>query len=182
MKPHSHHSQSWKEDFAKKLNKFLERTEEHILKEANPGGHYTAIWPRDASYILKDQFLSGNDIHAILQQILIIWSHQITEHGKEKIVYGRGSPEMNFKSVVANNDIKRRFEGALPTTIHQKEGFSEVYAQNPDIDSTALMISITSWILSTFSKARPLLSESIGISATSLPSSSTAMLLPSSDG
>ena len=179
MKPHSHHSQSWKEDFAKKLNKFLERTEEHILKEANPGGHYTEIWPRDASYILKDQFLSGNDIHAILQQILIIWSHQITGHGKEKIVYGRGSPEMNFKSVVANNEIKRRFEGALPTTIYHKEGFSEVYAQNPDIDSTALMISTTSWILSTFLKAR-LLSEPTTISVTDLSPSSTAGTLLSS--
>ena len=144
-------SQPWRRtEFAKKLNKFLKTTEEHILKEADPGGHYTAIWPRDASYILKDQFISGANIQAILQQILIIWSYQITENTKEKIVYGRGSPEMGFRSVVATNkDVKRRFVGALPTTIYRKEGFSEVYAQNPDIDSTALMISTTSWILST---------------------------------
>ena len=143
-------SQPWRgTDFAKKLNKFLKRTEEHILKEANPGGHYTAIWPRDASYILKDQFVSGANIQAILQQILIIWSYQIMENTKEKIVYGRGSPEMGFRSVIATNKDVRRFEGALPTTIYRKEGFSEVYAQNPDIDSTALMISTTSWILFT---------------------------------
>ena len=37
-------------------------------------------------------------------------------------------------------------KGALPTTIYQP-GFSEVYGQNPDIDSTALMLSTTSWIL-----------------------------------
>jgi hypothetical protein len=90
---HSQHSSSassaysvpqpWRRtDFAKKLNKFLKRTEEHILKEANPGGHYTAIWPRDASYILKDQFISGANIQAILQQILTIWSYQITENTK----------------------------------------------------------------------------------------------------
>ena len=143
-------SQPWRRtDFAKKLNNFLKTTEEHTLKEANPGGHYTAIWPRDASYILKDQFISGANIQAILQQILIIWSHQITEDTKEKIVYGRGSPEMGFRSVLATNKDVRRFEGALPTTIYRKEGSSEVYAQNPDIDSTALMISTTSWILFT---------------------------------
>jgi hypothetical protein len=53
---------------------------------------------------------------------------------------------MNFKSSVATKDIQRKFEGALPTTIYNyKRTFSEVYGQNPDIDSTALMISTTSW-------------------------------------
>ena len=143
--------QPWRRtDFVKKLNKFLKTTEEYILKEDTPGGYYAAIWPRDASYILKDQFISGANIQPILQRILTIWSYQITENTKEKIVYGRGSPEMGVRSVVATNkDVKRRFEGALPTTIYRKEGFSEVYAQNPDIDSTALMISTTSWILFT---------------------------------
>jgi hypothetical protein len=37
----------------------------------------------------------------------------------------------------------KEFEGALPTTIYQA-GFSEVYGQSPDIDSTALMLSTTS--------------------------------------
>src|SRR6476620_9276630 len=41
---------------------------------------------------------------------------------------------------------KKKFEGALPTTIYQV-GFSEVYGNNPDIDSTALMIGTSSYIL-----------------------------------
>jgi len=60
---------------------------------------------------------------------------------------------MKFLSVVADIDIQRKFEGALPTTIYQDDNdknknhnYSEVYAQNPDIDSTALVISTSSWI------------------------------------
>jgi hypothetical protein len=59
---------------------------------------------------------------------------------------------MKFLSVVADRDIRRKFEGALPTTIYQddndknKNNNSEVYAQNPDIYSTALIISTSSWI------------------------------------
>jgi hypothetical protein len=67
-------------------------------------------------------------------------------HNKEKVVYGRGSPEMKFSAEVAGKNKQKDFEGALPTTIYQA-GFSEVYGQNPDIDSTALIISTTSWIL-----------------------------------
>jgi glycogen debranching enzyme len=53
---------------------------------------------------------------------------------------------MNFLAEVAEEETERRFAGALPTTFYQA-GFSEVYGRNPDIDSTALMISTTSWIL-----------------------------------
>jgi hypothetical protein len=81
-----------------------------------------------------------------MQQIYQIWSHQILSSNKEKLVYGRGSPEMKFLSEVAKGNKQEEFEGALPTTIYQA-GFSEVYGQNPDIDSTALMISTSSWIL-----------------------------------
>lgn len=127
--------------FAKKLNKFLEDTEKYTGQGANPGGIYKAIWCRDAAHILKDQFLSGN-IQQVLQQLLIIWSHQIEEMPGEKLVYGRGSPEMQFKPIkVEDNRVRRSFAGALPTTIYQEQGFSEIYAKNPDIDSTALMIS-----------------------------------------
>jgi hypothetical protein len=137
----------WKE-FRSKADIFMNKTQQHSLKEVNPGGHYTAIWCRDASYILKDWFLSGANVDKILGHLRLIWSHQITSEVYEEIIYGRGSPEMNFKSSVANKDIQRKFEGALPTTIYNyKRTFSEVYGQNPDIDSTALMISTTSWIL-----------------------------------
>jgi hypothetical protein len=150
--------------FLKRLHKFIEFTQTEVDRGINPGGHYKAVWTRDAAFILKDQFLSGY-LKMTLEQILLIWSNQIhsttvTRKGisssldfnlkKKPLLYGRGSPEMNFNPIVANEDTKTKFDGALPTTIyHEKnESFCEVYAQNPDIDSTALMISTTSYILS----------------------------------
>jgi glycogen debranching enzyme len=134
---------SW-DSFIAKADFFMTKTQEHALQGVNPGGIYQAIWCRDASYILRDWTLSGN-IAAALQQLYLIWSHQI-EPGREKLVYGRGSPEMKFLSEEAKEDKQKEFSGALPTTIYQA-GFSEVYGQNPDIDSTALMLSTTAWIL-----------------------------------
>jgi hypothetical protein len=43
---------------------------------------------------------------------------------------------MKFLSEVAKENKQKEFQGALPTTIYQI-GFSEVYGQNPDIDSTS---------------------------------------------
>jgi hypothetical protein len=134
---------SWS-SFVAKADTFMIKTEEHALQGVNPGGYYQAIWCRDASYILRDWNISGNMTSA-LQQLYLIWSHQI-EPGKEKLVYGRGSPEMKFLSEEAKDDKVKEFAGALPTTIYQA-GFSEIYGQNPDIDSTALMISTTARIL-----------------------------------
>ena len=122
----------------------MKRTEEHVNQGCNPGGIYQAIWCRDASYILGDWFASGNTDGTLLQ-IYQIWSHQITPN-REKIVYGRGSPNTKFSAAVADSNKEMEFEGSLPTTIYQA-GFSEVYGLNPDIDSTALMLSTTSWIL-----------------------------------
>ena len=130
--------------FAAKAEKFMTQTGQYAVQGLNPGGFYQAIWYRDASYILKSWFHSGN-LQGLLQHLSIIWSHQITP-GKEKIIYGRGSPEMGYKAIVVKEDKQEEFSGALPTTTYQA-GFSEVYGQNPDIDSTALMISTTSWIL-----------------------------------
>jgi glycogen debranching enzyme len=130
--------------FVAKADIFMTKTEEHVLQGVNPGGYYQAIWCRDASYILRDWNLSGNRT-AALHQLYLIWSHQI-EPGREKLVYGRGSPEMKFMSEVAKEEKQKEFAGALPTTIYQA-GFSEVYGQNPDIDSTALMISTTARVL-----------------------------------
>src|SRR5918912_3067686 len=136
-------SDNW-ELFAAKAERFIQKTNEHVLQGLNPGGIYQAIWCRDAAYILKDWFLSVN-VDGVMQHIYQIWSHQISPN-KEKLVYGRGSPEMKFSAEVAGENKQEEFEGALPTTIYQA-GFSEVYGQNPDIDSTALIISTTSWIL-----------------------------------
>src|ERR687886_378000 len=134
----------WK-PFMTSANTFLQKTNEHALQALNPGGVYQAIWCRDAAYILKDWFLSGN-IDGVMQHIYQIWSHQISSTNNEKLVYGRGSPEMKFSAELLEANKQEEFEGALPTTIYQA-GFSEIYGQDPDIDSTALMISTTAWIL-----------------------------------
>jgi glycogen debranching enzyme len=142
--------------FIDNAKRFLQKTQEHVLQGINPGGIYQAIWCRDAAYILRDWFLSGN-VQGTMQQIYQIWSHQI-EPNREKLVYGRGSPEMKFLSEVAKEDKQKEFQGALPTTIYQA-GFSEVYGQNPDIDSTALMVSTSSWILARSIKGTQSVSE-----------------------
>ncbi|MDQ3902126.1 MAG: hypothetical protein M3247_00530, partial [Thermoproteota archaeon] len=131
--------------FIVKADRFLRKTSEHALQGINPGGYYHAIWCRDAAYILRDWFLSGNT-QGVLQQIYLIWSHQIHKDQNEKIVYGRGSPERDYSMSLVEGELRERFFGALPTTIYQA-GYCEIYGENPDIDSTALMISTTSWIL-----------------------------------
>lgn len=135
--------------FFAKANKFLELTNQYVYAGINPGGYYNAVWCRDASYILKDWFLAGR-FRDVIKEILFIWSHQIIPRA-EKIIYGRGSPEMEYISHLVKPETEKSFEGALPTTIFG--GFSEVYSQNPDIDSTALMISVTSWILDNYLKS-----------------------------
>jgi hypothetical protein len=126
---------------------FIQKTEEHALQATNPGGYYSGLWCRDSSYILKDWFLSGRTKN-ILNEILVIWSHQIGWASDDRIVFGRGSPEMNFKPILADKKEKERFKGSLPTSIYHTRKLCEVFGKNPDIDSTALMISSTSWILS----------------------------------
>jgi hypothetical protein len=135
--------QQWQE-FITNATMFAGQTSEHVLQGVNPGGVYQAIWCRDASYILGDWFLSGNS-QGVIQQIYQIWNHQISPN-TERLVYGRGSPELKFSAKAGGLDIQKKFEGALPTTIYQI-GFSEVYGKNPDIDSTALMIGTSSYIL-----------------------------------
>jgi hypothetical protein len=132
----SNRQQSLVKSFVARANQFMKDTEQHALQGINPGGIYQAIWTRDASFILRSWFHSGN-VHGVLQQISTIWSHQITP-AKEKIIYGRGSPEMNYKLTIAKEDKQNTFEGALPTTIYQA-GYSEVYGLNPDIVSHVLL-------------------------------------------
>jgi hypothetical protein len=161
-----------------RLNKFIEFTQTEVDKGVNPGGYYKAVWTRDAAFILKDQSLSGH-FKIELQQILLIWSNQIIateEHSlsllycnlkRKPLLYGRGSPDMDFNPIIADDSTIKKFDGALPTTIYYEKGFCEVYGQNPDIDSNALMISTTSWILSNLhdlkdnSKAEPIITLSL---------------------
>ena len=145
LSPSSSVSREW-QSFYKGAQKFVQKTEKYVHQGVNPGGYYRAVWCRDASYILKDWFLSGA-VDDVMQEILYIWSHQISPE-REKIVYGRGSPEMKYLSQVAKADTEEKFDGALPTAIFR--GYSEVFGKNPDIDSTALMISTTSWIFDAY--------------------------------
>ena len=143
--------------FNERTSGFMNATKFEADKDVNPGGYYKAIWARDAAFILKDQFLSGH-FKPTLDRILLIWSNQIgkevspsllycSNFKRKPLLYGRGSPELDFKSIIANDDKLSEFDGAIPTTIYHEKGFCEIYGQNPDIDSTALMIYITSWVL-----------------------------------
>jgi glycogen debranching enzyme len=126
----------------------LTLTEKYTSQNAEPGDYYKAVWCRDAAYILKDQFLSGHHT-SVLYQLKHIWNNQIL-NDSAKLIYGRGSPKTNFTPVNAGIDVSKNFYGALPTTNY--DNFSEVYALNPDIDSTALMIYVSSWILTNMVK------------------------------
>jgi glycogen debranching enzyme len=138
--------------FLKEADKFLGKTAEYVHRGINPGDYYKAIWTRDAAFILKDQFLTG-DTYNVFRSLYFIWAHQINPNNDKKIVYGRGSPELGFRIQTADKETKERFRGALPSTIYHSCGYSEVYGHDPDIDSTALMISTTSWILDVYLKA-----------------------------
>jgi hypothetical protein len=96
------------QDFITQAEMFARQTSEHVLLGVNPGGVYQAIWCRDASYILLDWFISGN-FQGALQQIYQIWDHQISPN-REKLVYGRGSPEFKFSAKAGNLDVQKKFE------------------------------------------------------------------------
>jgi hypothetical protein len=130
------------------LKKFISLTEKYTSQNTEPGDYYKAVWCRDAAYILKDQFLSGHVV-AVLEQLKQIWNKQIRSDST-KLIYGRGSPKTNFTPMNADSDVTKTFYGALPTTIF--DDFSEVYALHPDIDSTALMIYVSTWILTKITK------------------------------
>ena len=130
-------------EHVERLNTFVTNTTQYIGKSSEPGGYYTATWMRDASYILKDQFISGF-ISKTIDELTYIWSNQI-DHNTSTLIHGRGSPSTNFTPCRCDPQSIKKYYGALPTTIYSS--FSEIYAVEPDIDSTALMIYTTSWIL-----------------------------------
>jgi len=146
------------------IRNFLTLTEKYTSQNTEPGDYYKALWCRDAAYILKDQYMSGH-IDSVMQQIKQIWKKQIG-NSSEKLIYGRGSPKTNFTPMTIGNDICDNFNGALPTTIF--ENFSEIYALNPDIDSTALMIYVSAWILTNLIKDSIAKGKNISTSANEL--------------
>ena len=80
-----------------------------------------------------------------MQQIYQIWSHQI---------------ESNIEKICLWKRLTRNEVFVRGSKRRQTKRFSEVYWQNPDIDSTALMISTSSWLLDRLSRDRQSLSES----------------------
>ena len=125
------------------LANFLASTDKYITQSTEPGDYYRAVWCRDAAYILRDQFVTGNHIE-VFSQLKHMWKNQIGSDSNN-LIYGRGSPKTEFTPLKASKETIKNFCGALPTTIY--DNFSEIYALNPDIDSTALMIYVSSWIL-----------------------------------
>lgn len=133
--------------------KFLDATSTYAIQGLNPGGIYKGIWTRDASFIIQDWFLSGKDLRTLINEVVDIWSQQITTKDGipvtkqgTRVIYGRGSPKLGYRMTDPAVVVpKHSFKGALPTTIF--DNFAEVYGEKPDIDSTALMISATSSIL-----------------------------------
>lgn len=113
---------------SKKLVNFIQKTKDHAIQAASPGGYYTGLWCRDSSYIFKDWFLSGR-IREVLDQILAIWSHQLDSANDDRIVFGRGSPEMDFKPTIANKEVKKRFQGSLPTSIYHERRYAKSLAK-----------------------------------------------------
>jgi len=151
------------------IRNFLALTEKYTSQNTEPGDYYKAVWCRDAAYILKDQYLSGHRL-AVLDHLKYIWKNQIG-HNCDKLIYGRGSPETDFTPLSASNRQAKNFIGALPTTIY--DNFSEIYALNPDIDSTALMIYVSSWILTR------MINESVDLNGKSVVlSDAIAFLVP----
>jgi hypothetical protein len=140
----------WNKQFRTKSKKFIDSTNKYysINKKLKlkPGGIYTGIWCRDASYILRDWLISSG-VYEALEQLEIIWSCQIGPENEERLVYGRGSPEMDFRPLIASDKTMKKFYGALPTSIFKESNVVEVFGKNPDIDSTALMIYATCRIL-----------------------------------
>ncbi len=146
------------------LRDFLSVTEKYTSQNTEPGDYYKAVWCRDAAYILKDQFLSGHSA-AVLDQLKNIWNKQIGTNST-KLIYGRGSPKTSFTPLNAESDVIGNFYGALPTTIF--DNFSEIYALNPDIDSTALMIYVSTWILTNMIRDSVDKSEKVSATVTEL--------------
>lgn len=129
-----------------RLNSFESILHDKFITQLNaqnlpdPGGCYSGgVWCRDASYILEA--MTQTDFAAVAEDWLeFVWANIISESSKN-IILGRGSPVNGLRQRAATKDELLTFAGALPTTINSTH--SEIYAGEPDIDSTALMVHAT---------------------------------------
>ena len=119
-------------------DKFITQFKTQILPD--PGGYYAGgVWCRDASYILEA--MTHTELAVVAKDWLqFVWANIITESSKN-IILGRGSPVNGLEQRAATGDELLMFSGALPSTINSTH--SEIYAGEPDIDSTALMVYAT---------------------------------------
>lgn len=107
-------------------------------RRVTPAGYYTGIWCRDASYIL-DEFYEMGNMGDTVRWLEWIWQKQVRPG--EPVWFGRGSPKTRFRFGPADEKYLKEHDGALPTSI--QHGYSEIYGAEPDIDSTALITSVT---------------------------------------
>lgn len=111
----------------------------HVSESFSPGGVYKDIWVRDAMYITRGliaikEYKKAKDI---LEEVA---KYQFGENiANYKVARGRGSENLGYKSRAVDIEFVLKNDGALPTTIYSNMTL-EIYAENPDIDSTALWI------------------------------------------
>jgi glycogen debranching enzyme len=107
------------------------------------GGCYTdGVWCRDASYILRAMICAGMQGPA-KEWLQKIWASSNSKSSKN-IVLDRGSPSNGLTQRPITENELLSSTGALPTTINQT--YSEIYAGQPDIDSTALTVYATTTV------------------------------------
>ncbi|PIU68163.1 MAG: hypothetical protein COS84_01555 [Armatimonadetes bacterium CG07_land_8_20_14_0_80_40_9] len=112
----------------------------HVSKSLSPGGWYKGIWARDAMHIVRG--LSAIKEYKKAKEIVEeVSNYQLGEKTRKnyKIVRGRGSKNLGYKPREADAEFRSINDGAIPTTIYPNNRI-EIYAENPDIDSTALWI------------------------------------------
>lgn len=110
----------------------------HVFKSFSPGGWYKGIWARDAMHVVRG-LVAIKEYKKAKEIVEELSNYQFGKIRKNyKIVRGRGSKNLGYKSRETDAEFTSINDGAIPTTIYPSK--VEIYAENPDIDSTALWI------------------------------------------
>lgn len=112
----------------------------HVSKSLFPGGWYKGIWTRDAMHIVRG-LVAIKEYKKAKEIVEELSNYQLGEKtGKNyKIVRGRGSKNLGYKLRETDAEFTSINDGAIPTTSYPNNRI-EIYAENPDIDSTAVWI------------------------------------------
>lgn len=112
----------------------------HAVKNFFPGGWYRGLWARDAMHIVRGLMVLEERKKAkeIVEELS---NYQLGEELAKgyKIKIGRGSRHLGYKAKEAGLEFILKNDGAIPTTVYPDKTI-EIYAGNPDIDSTALWV------------------------------------------